>query len=129
MAKRRMVLVLALLTASALLGAGISRWAEPAAHPFAQHALDRTLWSALTGTVQERIPAGPYTYLRVRSAEHDVWVVGLTAGSPRSDAVRVTVVGRADAFRSRRLQRTFDELLFGIVRPAESAQLKLAERN
>lgn len=70
----------------------------------------------ITGTVVERLGAGPYTYLRVESAGGaSSWVVTLGGGSQLGADVRVRSMGTKDDFRSARLGRTFDRLTFGIV--------------
>lgn len=74
--------------------------------------------SELSGTVAERLSAGSYTYLSVKTADGPHWVVTLGEGEAVGTAVTVHSFGIRRAFRSRRLDRTFDELRFGIVRPA-----------
>jgi hypothetical protein len=70
----------------------------------------------ISGTVEEALAAGPYTYFRLRVGEgDDRWVV--VAGREHRDAERLTVDthGRQRGFVSRRLDRTFDELHFGSI--------------
>lgn len=68
---------------------------------------------ALTGTLLEQIAAAPYTYLRIKSANGEVWAAvnqaSLTVGSP------VTVYGvlLMEKFQSKTLNRTFDRIYFG----------------
>lgn len=71
------------------------------------------------GHVAERLRAGPYTYLRVRTdagAEH--WVASLAHGLTSSETVSVKVIADAPTFESRRLSRVFSTLIFGVVRDA-----------
>ncbi len=107
------------------LGAGsvVVAAAEPTApplrpnatHPFAAHALAPSEQFSFDGTVEDRLEAGPYVYQRVAGT----WVVSLTLTTPRdARRVRVTAVGRAERFESPRLHRTFDALVFGMVRSA-----------
>jgi hypothetical protein len=71
--------------------------------------------AAVVGRVEQRIAAGPYTYLEVRGERERVWVVTLGAGAPPGSQVRVRSFGRQLNFHSRRLQRSFPELVFGHV--------------
>lgn len=74
--------------------------------------------SELNGYVAERLSAGSYTYLSVKTADGPHWVVTLGKGEAVGTAVTVKSFGIRREFRSRHLDRTFDELRFGIVRPA-----------
>jgi hypothetical protein len=85
-----------------------------AGNPLANLRTDRA-GEPLAGRVEERVAAGPYTYLDVRGAERRVWVVTLGRGAPRGASVRVRSLGQQQNFYSRRLQRTFPELVFGLV--------------
>ncbi|HEX6244305.1 MAG TPA: hypothetical protein VFZ61_25485 [Polyangiales bacterium] len=71
----------------------------------------------LQGTVVERIKAGGYTYLALSTPEQRDrrWVVTLGRGEPLGAEVKVRSFGRRLQFYSRRLDRTFPELTFGIV--------------
>lgn len=70
----------------------------------------------VTGLVEERLPAGSYTYLAVRGDDGGLtWAVTLGKGEPAGARVKVRSMGRRTNFRSNRLQRTFDELVFGLV--------------
>ena len=73
--------------------------------------------ASFSGTVREVLPAGPYTYLRLRVAEGDErWVV--VQGDPDRERVTVHSYGRRRDFVSRRLGRTFDELYFASLAEA-----------
>jgi hypothetical protein len=71
----------------------------------------------LEGTVVERIKAGGYTYLALSTPTHRQrrWVVTLGRGEPLGSVVKVRSFGHRLDFYSRRLERTFPELTFGIV--------------
>jgi hypothetical protein len=70
----------------------------------------------LAGTVEERLPAGSYTYLRVRQDDGaGAWTVTLGPGAKVGDRVLVKSFGRQTDFVSGRLHRTFPELVFGVV--------------
>ena len=97
--------------------------AEPlgamAASPLGQlsrSAADRAL---IAGRVEERLPAGSYTYVAVRAGEALTWAVTLGDAPPVGTPVQVRSMGRRTNFHSRRLERTFPELVFGIVSRAD----------
>ncbi|WP_437730435.1 hypothetical protein [Sorangium sp. So ce1335] len=90
-----------------------------AASPLAQlsrTAADRAL---IAGRVEERLPAGSYTYVAVRAGEALTWAVTLGDAPPPGTPVEVRSMGRRTNFHSRRLERTFPELVFGIVSRAD----------
>ena len=71
------------------------------------------------GRVEEVLSAGGYRYLRVRSEDDvDWWVVTLASRYREGELVDVKNMGTRSNFRSKRLGRTFDRLVFGIVRKA-----------
>src|SRR5690349_18415039 len=82
--------------------------AAPAAMPF---ALDKTR-SSFSGTVREVLAAGSYTYARI----DDRWVVTLKKPLRVGERVHVTGFGQKDSFHSARLSRTFDHLVFAVVK-------------
>lgn len=70
-----------------------------------------------SGRVVERKPAGSYGYLLVVDAAGvERWVVTLGHGQEPGALVDVKSFGVRRGFHSKRLGRTFDELVFGIVR-------------
>lgn len=72
------------------------------------------------GAATERIEAGSYTYLRVRrdgSGDH-VWVVTMGRSPKAGERVSITSFGEQRDFYSRRLGRTFNQLLFATVAPS-----------
>ncbi|MGK3992490.1 hypothetical protein [Sorangium sp. So ce1024] len=72
------------------------------------------------GVVEERLPAGSYTYLAVRpDGGSPVWVVTLGGGQPVGARVSIRSYGRRTDFASRRLKRTFPVLVFGVVSRAD----------
>jgi hypothetical protein len=92
-------------------------------NPLDRFALSDQTPRTFTGRVVERLRAGPYAYLRVRTdvgVEH--WVASLALGLTPSDAVVVKVIADAPTFESRRLSRTFSPLFFGVVRDAAHPQ-------
>lgn len=109
------LLLLTLLTAC---GEPRTAPAPPAApNPFVAHALPAAARRWREGIVIERIPAGPYVYLRLRqSGGESHWLVSLRATTPRGDHVRALIVGQAEHFHSQRLDRDFSPLAFAAVR-------------
>lgn len=73
--------------------------------------------ATLFGTVAELLPAGGYTYLRVEPERGEPrWVVTLRRGLEPGARVEVDNIGSRHDFYSRRLDRSFPELVFGVVR-------------
>lgn len=91
----------------------------PGTNPLGQ--LRRTVVDAtpITGHVEERMPAGSYTYFAVRSGETLTWAVTVGDVPPPGARVQVRSLGRRTSFHSRRLGRTFPELVFGVVSLAD----------
>jgi hypothetical protein len=76
----------------------------------------------LVGRVDQVLSAGSYTYARVISdAGSQRWVVTLSRGIAPGASVEVENMGTRRQFHSKRLRRTFDELVFGIVREQAAA--------
>jgi hypothetical protein len=99
----------------AIAGSGASL---PAHNPFPSASLPPDQRFTFEGTIEERIDTGDYRYMRVG----ETWVVSLAFASPSEGRVRVTALGRATDFESRRLGRRFDVLVFGMVRAAQAAE-------
>src|SRR5688500_792171 len=74
-------------------------------NPFVTHKLPVAGRSTFRGAVEERLSAGSYVSLRVRTeAEGGVWVASLASTTPLSaEEVDVRVLGRAESFASKRL--------------------------
>lgn len=71
---------------------------------------------ALVGVVGEHLPAGGYTYLWVEPERGEPrWVVTMRRDVGAGDRVRVDSLGSRHDFYSRRLDRRFAELVFGVV--------------
>lgn len=70
----------------------------------------------LTGTVIEHLPAGHYHYMRVAPEHGDPrWVVTMGGEYREGARVEVSSFGARHDFYSRRLDRSFAELVFGMV--------------
>lgn len=106
-------------------------WSPPGAGPpmAADAAFELGRWT-FSGTVQEALAAGGYTYFRLRTdaveaqaqaqvQAQDRWVVA--ADRSHRGAARLTVrcFGLRRGFVSRRLNRTFAVLYFGSLSDAE----------
>lgn len=68
------------------------------------------------GRVESQLVAGSYTYVELRGddAAH-CWAVTMGRAPPTGSRVQVRSFGHRRDFYSARLQRTFPELVFGIV--------------
>ena len=70
----------------------------------------------LVGVVAEHLPAGGYTYLWVEPEQGPArWVVTMRRDVGQGDRVSVDSLGSRHDFYSRRLDRRFAELVFGVV--------------
>ncbi|MET0285899.1 MAG: hypothetical protein ABW352_15565 [Polyangiales bacterium] len=70
----------------------------------------------LYGRVEQRISAGGYTYLGLRTAREGLrWTVTMGRGEREGTEVSVRSLGFSPSFYSKRLQREFPNLVFGIV--------------
>ena len=93
-----------------------------AQNPFASVERPRPEEVALRGRVQEVARAGSYTYLRVTCDDAvERWVVTMRRGFSVGAQVDIKNMGMRRDFRSNKLGRTFDELIFAVVRPSEGA--------
>ena len=85
-------------------------------NPLAQLVRDVVDERPIEGRVEQRLAAGGYTYLALRTrAEEPLWAVTMGSGAPPGTRVRVRSMGHSENFYSRRLDRTFSLLVFGIV--------------
>jgi hypothetical protein len=70
----------------------------------------------LYGRVEQRISAGSYTYLGLRTVRDELrWTVTMGRGESEGTEVSVRKLGFSPRFFSKRLQREFPDLVFGIV--------------
>jgi hypothetical protein len=80
----------------------------------------------LTGPVLEQIAAPPYVYLRIKTAQGEIW-----AAVPEATIETGTVVTLANSmlmsdFESKSLNRTFDRIYFGTLAPEGGAMAATA---
>ncbi len=93
--------------------------AAVAASPLGQLSRSGADRALLVGRVEERLPAGSYTYVAVRTGEALTWAVTVGDAPPPGTPVQVRSMGRKTNFHSSRLSRTFPELVFGVVSRAD----------
>lgn len=67
---------------------------------------------SLVGTVRETMDAAGYTYLRVEEGERSHWVAALQMDVEVGDRVEIAGGSAIRDFRSRTLDRTFDQIIF-----------------
>ncbi len=77
----------------------------------------------LRGRVIEVLPAGGYTYFALEAGDGPRWVVTATDGVAPGAHVEVKNMGTRRAFRSKRLGRSFEALVFGSVRVVSPEQV------
>lgn len=93
-----------------------------AKNPFAEIEKPAPGDERFAGRVSDLMHAGSYTYLYVTLADGSArWVVTMTRGIELDADVTVSNMGVQHDFHSKRLDYSFDELVFGVVRPAQSA--------
>jgi len=73
------------------------------------------------GVVEQRLAAGPYTYLGVRTSERALrWAATMGRGASLGTRVAVRTLAQSEHFHSARLDRDFEDLSFAIVTREES---------
>ena len=101
--------------AIALALAACKKSEPPAPPPQPQGAVPAPQAGAIKGKVAERIDAAPYSYLRLTTAQGELW-----AAVPQSNVANgaeVTVEGpmAMDGWESKTLNRKFEKLVFGTL--------------
>jgi DNA/RNA endonuclease YhcR with UshA esterase domain len=71
--------------------------------------------NAVQGTVLEVLPAAPYTYLRLKTAQGELWAAVPAADVKVGAAVTVLVQVKMNKFESKTLNRTFDSVSMGTL--------------
>ena len=97
----------ATLAVSTIVGCANSEPQKPAAAP--------AVANTIQGTVLETLPAPPYTYLRIKAAQGEVWAAVPAADIKVGGAVTVQVQVKMDKFQSTALNRTFDSVYMGTL--------------
>lgn len=76
--------------------------------------------ASFAAIVDERLEAGSYTYMAVRTSDQRTrWIVTMGPGEAAGRSVRVKSMGERAEFHSPRLDRTFSPLTFATVEPIE----------
>lgn len=70
----------------------------------------------IRGKVVERLDGPPYSYLRVRGEQSEVWVAVPIAGPPVGNAVEVVNGVVLRGFEARAIGKRFDSIVFGTIR-------------
>jgi hypothetical protein len=124
--------VLPLLLATVVAGCNSSKTPEPAKVPLneapamapgaapAGAAMETAPAGALAGPVIEALDAAPYIYLKVKTAQGEVWAAVPQAKVQKGAMVRVYNPMLMTKFESKSLKRTFDEVYFGTLTPDAS---------
>jgi hypothetical protein len=76
---------------------------------------------ALAGAVLEVLPAPPYSYLRLKTAQGEVWAAVPAAEFKVGAEVAITTQIRMEKFESPSLHRIFDAVWFGTLAGAAAA--------
>jgi hypothetical protein len=87
---------------------GASRPAAAAAPEAPQPAL-----TSVAGTVEETIDASDYTYMRLKTANGEIWAAVTKAPIKKGEKVAVVNAMSMDGFQSKTLNRKFDRIVFG----------------
>ena len=84
--------------------------------------------SALNGDVLETLPVSKYTYLRLHTANGEVWAAVPSAAITVGTHVAIANATRMDDFKSTTLKRTFDVIYFGTLAagPASGSPTKFS---
>jgi hypothetical protein len=105
-----------LFTGSAILALSCSK-SKPVKPAMPAPAASGTL----SGTVLEVLPAAPYSYLHLKTAQGETWAAVPAADVKVGAAVTVTTQIKMDQFPSPSLHRTFDAVWFGTLAGADAA--------
>jgi hypothetical protein len=68
-----------------------------------------------TGTVEETLDAGGYTYVRLKTAGGDLWAAVSQAALTKGSEITIGDAMWMENFESKTLKRKFDRILFGAV--------------
>jgi hypothetical protein len=77
--------------------------------------------TSVAGTVEETIDASDYTYLRLRTAEGEIWAAVTKTAVRKGEKVAVVSAMSMDGFESKTLNRKFDRIVFGSLGDAKAA--------
>lgn len=81
---------------------------------------EKTERTLVKGTARTVLEAGPYQYVEIETQDKTtLWVATLARELAAGQGVEAVVLGRRVDFHSARLQRDFNTLAFGPVRPVQ----------
>ncbi len=69
----------------------------------------------VSGLVEETLGGGDYTYMRLKTADGEIWAAVTRAGVKEGDKVTVVNAARMDGFESKTLNRKFEKIVFGTL--------------
>lgn len=93
---------------------------EPVAAPSGPPTAGAPVQERFDGTVEEVLPAGSYTYFRLRVAEGDErWVVISGRADRDAERLAVSTFAHHEDFVSKRLDRSFHNLYFAAIEPQD----------
>lgn len=78
--------------------------------------------ATLNGEVLEVQRASSYTYLRLKTADGEVWAAVSSAGVEKGQRVTLDDAMTMENFESRALKRKFDRIVFGTLRAGKAPQ-------
>lgn len=75
----------------------------------------------IKGTIVERMDAPPYTYLKLKTAQNEVWAAVPETKAGKGTEVTVFNAMQMNNFESKTLKRTFEVVFFGTLTPPAAA--------
>jgi hypothetical protein len=81
----------------------------------------QTALTSVTGTVEETIDASDYTYMRLKTADGEIWAAVTKAPVKKGEKVAVVNAMSMDGFQSKTLNRKFDRIVFGSLGDGKAA--------
>ena len=89
--------------------------AAPAPSTAADAAGAPRAFADVSGVVEETLDASDYTYLRLKTAQGEVWAAINKSAVKKGERVTVVNAMPMDGFESRTLNRKFDRIVFGTL--------------
>lgn len=100
----------------------VEAWGKNTAVPKAQNnAADSKAPAGLTGTVIESMDVPNYTYLKLKTADGEVWAAVNTTPVKKGQKVTVADAALMQNFKSETLKRSFEKIWFGRIAGAGQA--------
>jgi len=81
----------------------------------------QTALTSVAGTVEETIDASDYTYMRLKTADGEIWAAVTKASIKKGERVAVVNAMSMDGFQSKTLNRKFDRIVFGSLGDGKAA--------